>query len=73
MNSNAVRIAAALNQQNLTVAADGEQVTITGRIDHIDTLIDRVSDVPPAAPCNNQLSLFDATQFDAQPHLRIVS
>ena len=73
MHTNANRISIALNQPNLTVTANGEQVTITGRIDHIDSLIDRVADIPPAEPCDNQLSLFDATEFETRPRLQIAS
>ena len=73
MHTNANRISIALNQPNLTVTANGEQVTITGRIDHIDSLVDRVADIPPAEPCDNQLSLFDATEFETRPRLQIAS
>jgi hypothetical protein len=73
MNSSATRIAIAVNQPNLTVTVNGEQVTITGRIDHIDSLVDRVADIPPAEPCDNQLSLFDATEFETCPRLQIAS
>jgi hypothetical protein len=71
MDINANRIAIAIDQRNLTVTAKGDEVTITGRTDHIDALVDRLAPVAAARPCANQLSLFDAAEFEVPSRLRL--